>query len=173
MLKEGTIEWSDELWRRRIRRQGRRQERNITRRSGLALSLCQTNKLGAHRSQQLVIFIQHRDPRYKAHQAKLAQERAASKSAKTSGASTPVGKPLVDAEAAKRRHEERLRAAAQYEEQDWQKFSSRNSDDEEAEEEEPEEELGDGTGVRLDDGQGGEIFECVACGKTFASEAIG
>lgn len=39
------------------------------------------------------------------------------------------------------------------------------------EEEEPEEELGDGTGVRLDDGQGGEIFECVACGKTFASEA--
>ncbi|OWZ26582.1 hypothetical protein C356_06913 [Cryptococcus neoformans c45] len=120
---------------------------------------------------QLVIFIQHRDPRYKAHQAKLAQERAASKSAKTSGASTPVGKPPVDAEAAKRRHEERLRAAAQYEEQDWQKFSSRNSDDEEAEEEEPEEELGDGTGVRLDDGQGGEVFECVACGKTFASEA--
>lgn len=39
------------------------------------------------------------------------------------------------------------------------------------EEEQPEEELGDGTGVRLDDGQGGEIFECVACGKTFASEA--
>ncbi|XAO26891.1 hypothetical protein I312_105732 [Cryptococcus bacillisporus CA1280] len=121
---------------------------------------------------QLVVFIQHRDPRYKAHQAKLAQERAASKSAKTSGASTPAGKPVVDAEAARRRHEERLRAAAQYEEQDWQKFSSRNSDDEEMEEEEPpEEELGDGTGVRLDDGQGGEIFECVACGKTFASEA--
>lgn len=39
------------------------------------------------------------------------------------------------------------------------------------EEKEPEEELGDGTGVRIDDGQGGEIFECVACGKTFASEA--
>ncbi|WVQ83519.1 hypothetical protein IAT38_005660 [Cryptococcus sp. DSM 104549] len=125
---------------------------------------------------QLALFIQHRDPRYKAYQTKLAQERASAKASRAaSGTSTPNSQPTVDTEAAKRKHEERLRAAAQYEEQAWQKVSSRHSDDEDEgegeEEDEEEEELGDGTGVRLDDGQGGEIFECVACSKTFASEA--
>nr|ODN87212.1 hypothetical protein L203_03484 [Cryptococcus depauperatus CBS 7841] len=119
---------------------------------------------------QLVTFVQHRDPRYKAHQAKLAQERNAAKSAKPLGASSSANKS-IDIEAARKRHEERLKAATAYQEQDWQKISSHHSGDEEENEEEEEEQLGDGTGVRLDNGQGGELFECVACGKTFASEA--
>lgn len=60
-----------------------------------------------------------------------------------------------------------MEAAANYQEQDWQKVKEPSDDEEE---EEPEEE-GDGTGIRLDDGAGGEIFECVACNKTFQSEA--
>ncbi|KAK8861287.1 hypothetical protein IAR55_002106 [Kwoniella newhampshirensis] len=124
---------------------------------------------------QLVSFIQHRDPRYKAHQAKVAQERAAAKLTKgVSGTSTPGPQAAtgIDSEAARLRHEERLRAAAEYEEQSWQKLGGRLSDEDEDEDAEQEEDdQGDGTGVRLDDGQGGEIFECVACGKTFASEA--
>ncbi|WWD16810.1 hypothetical protein CI109_101242 [Kwoniella shandongensis] len=124
---------------------------------------------------QLVSFIQHRDPRYKAHQAKIAQERVAAKASKgASGTSTPRTQAAtgLDPEASRLRHEERLRAAAEYEEQSWQKLGGRASDEEDEDEEgEEEEEQGDGTGVRLDDGQGGEIFECVACGKSFASEA--
>ncbi|WWC98864.1 hypothetical protein V866_005758 [Kwoniella sp. B9012] len=124
---------------------------------------------------QLVLFIQHRDPRYKAHQAKLAREKASAKASKAnSGTSTPSGAASgIDPEAARRRHEERMRSAAEYEEQSWQKLDGRRSDEEEDDEEEntEEQETGDGTGVRLDDGMGGELFECVACSKTFASEA--
>ncbi|WVQ74378.1 hypothetical protein IAR50_003979 [Cryptococcus sp. DSM 104548] len=119
---------------------------------------------------QLVNFIQHRDPRFKLHQAKLAQ--AKSMKASGSGSSTPSAKPAINAEAARKREQERLRQAAAYEEQDWQKMSGNKSDGEEEDAEDAEEEqLGDGTGVRIDDGNGNEIFECVACSKTFASEA--
>ncbi|OCF34510.1 hypothetical protein I316_03551 [Kwoniella heveanensis BCC8398] len=123
---------------------------------------------------QLVLFVQHRDPRYKAHQAKVAKEKAAAKASKAaSGSSTPNAIPSgIDPEAARLRHEERLRSAAEFEEQSWQKLGANHSDEEEEEEENAaEQEAGDGTGVRLDDGNGGELFECVACGKTFASEA--
>ncbi|WWC87561.1 uncharacterized protein L201_002451 [Kwoniella dendrophila CBS 6074] len=126
---------------------------------------------------QLVLFIQHRDPRYKAHQAKLAKEKISARSNKiNSGTATPTtgGLSAVDAEAAKKAHEERMKLASEYEEQSWQKLDGRRSDDEDAEEEEDnmaDQETGDGTGVRLDDGMGGEFFECVACSKTFASEA--
>ncbi|OCF78359.1 hypothetical protein I204_00297 [Kwoniella mangroviensis CBS 8886] len=124
---------------------------------------------------QLVLFIQHRDPRYKAHQSKLAREKAAAKASKgNSGTSTPSGAASgIDPEAARRKHEERMRSAAEYEEQSWQKLDGRRSDEEEDDEEEntEEQETGDGTGVRLDDGMGGEFFECVACSKTFATEA--
>ncbi|WVQ94337.1 hypothetical protein IAU59_001416 [Kwoniella sp. CBS 9459] len=123
---------------------------------------------------QLVLFVQHRDPRYKAHQAKVAKEKAAAKASKgASGASTPnVFPSSIDPEAARIRHEERLRSAAEFEEQSWQKLGATYSDEEEEEEENAaEQEAGDGTGVRLDDGNGGEVFECVACGKSFASEA--
>ncbi|WWC59928.1 uncharacterized protein I303_102491 [Kwoniella dejecticola CBS 10117] len=124
---------------------------------------------------QLVLFVQHRDPRYKAHQARIAKEKASAKSSKlNSGTSTPLGAGAgFDGEAARKRHEERMRSAAEYEEQSWQKLGGRHSDEDELEEEEntEEQETGDGTGVRLDDGAGGELFECVACSKTFASEA--
>ncbi|WRT65403.1 uncharacterized protein IL334_002346 [Kwoniella shivajii] len=124
---------------------------------------------------QLVSFIQHRDPRYKAHQAKLTAQRAVAKTSKAnSGTSTPtnIGSG-VDSEAAKKRHEERMRSAAEYEEQSWQKLDGNRSDDEEEDDDEntEDQQTGDGTGVRLDDGKGGEFFECVACSKTFASEA--
>jgi DnaJ family protein A protein 5 len=59
------------------------------------------------------------------------------------------------------------RAAAEYEIQDWQRIVESDSEDDEP----PPEEQGDGTGIRLDDGAGGEVFECVACAKFFASEA--
>lgn len=73
----------------------------------------------------------------------------------------------MDAEAAKRREEERRKAAEAFQEQEWQK--AKELSDEEEEDQYAEE--GDGTGIRMDDGAGGEIFECVACNKTFQSEA--
>ncbi|ODN76970.1 hypothetical protein L202_05533 [Cryptococcus amylolentus CBS 6039] len=119
---------------------------------------------------QLVSFIQHRDPRFKLHQAKLAQAKSMKSS--SSKVATPSTKPAVQAEAAHRREQERLRQAAAYEEQDWQKMSGKNSDNgDEVDEDAEEEQMGDGTAVRIDDGNGSEIFECVACSKTFASEA--
>lgn len=61
-----------------------------------------------------------------------------------------------------------MRQAAQFEEQDWQKIKEEPLSEEEIDEYADE---GDGTGLRMDDGAGGEIFECVACNKTFQSEA--
>jgi len=76
------------------------------------------------------------------YQAQLAQ---AKKSSTASGDA-----PHLDA--AKRRAEERLQAAAQFQEQSWQKVVV-DSDDTDVEE------------------ASGEALECVACGKTFQSEA--
>lgn len=113
------------------------------------------------------MFLQHRDPRYKQHQAKLRAARVSSKKATSS--TTSASPPAKSVQTEKQKEDARLRAAEEYEEQAWQRLhldpSSGESDEEEAEEE------GDGTGVRLNDGQGGEIFECVACDKTFLSEA--
>ena len=93
--------------------------------------------------------------------------RASTKKASTAAPSaTP---PVKSVETEKQKEEARLRAAEEYEEQEWQRLHL-DPVSGESEDEEPEEE-GDGTGVRLDDGQGGEIFECVACDKTFLSEA--
>ena len=113
---------------------------------------------------QLALFLQHRDPRYKQHQAKLRALRASNKKAP---ATVPSTTPSVQTE--KQKEEARLRAAEEYEEQEWQRLHL-DPVSGESEDEEPEDE-GDGTGVRMDDGQGGEIFECVACDKTFLSEA--
>ena len=60
-----------------------------------------------------------------------------------------------------------MRAAADFEEQHWQRLHQYGADEEEQQEEEQD----DGTGLRFDDGVGGEAFECVACSKTFRSEA--
>lgn len=119
----------------------------------------------------LVEFVQHRDPRYKAYQAKLAHEKKHKvHNPLASGASTPSFKaPPVDAEAARKREEERMRMAAAHVEQDWQKFATKEPEDEEDVDEHAYE--GDGTGIRMEDESGNEIFECVACNKTFQSEA--
>ncbi|KAL1410160.1 hypothetical protein Q8F55_004165 [Vanrija albida] len=119
----------------------------------------------------LVEFVQHRDPRYKAYQAKLAQEKKhKSHNPLASGASTPGFKaPPVDAEAARKREEERMRLAAAHVEQDWQKFATKDPEDEEDVDEQAYE--GDGTGIRMEDESGNEVFECVACNKNFQSEA--
>jgi len=118
----------------------------------------------------LAQFIQHRDPRYKAYVAEQAKAKKARKDAPTgSGASTPA-RNARNAEreaAARKREEERMKAAEAFEEQEWQKL--KRDDDEE--EEDLFQDQGDGTGIRHDDGAGGEIFECVACNKTFQSEA--
>ena len=118
--------------------------------------------------QQLALFLQHRDPRYKQHQAKLRTARATIK--KSPAAEKPTAQIPVSNQTEKQKEEARLQAAADYEEQEWQRLHldpiSGESDDEEEEDDQ-----GDGTGVRMDDGQGGEIFECVACNKTFLTEA--
>jgi DnaJ family protein A protein 5 len=116
-------------------------------------------------SQQLALFLQHRDPRYKQHQIRLKASRSAAKKDRTPSASVTAPKNV---ETEKQKEEARLQAAADYEEQEWQRLHLDQLSDESEEEEE---EDGDGTGVRLDDGQGGEVFECVACSKTFLSEA--
>ena len=59
-----------------------------------------------------------------------------------------------------------MKAAADFEEQHWQRIQEIPSSDEEQEEDQ-----GDGTGQEIDDGAGGKAFECVACAKTFQSEA--
>lgn len=91
--------------------------------------------------QQLVSFVQHRDPRYKAHQARLARQE------NTSGASTPQHR-----DKGRKREEERMKAAAEYQEQAWQVVQD-SSEESQAESE------------------AGEALECVACNKTFQSEA--
>lgn len=118
----------------------------------------------------MVTFIQNRDPRYKEYLTQQAKRRKEKKiaSAGASGTSTPRGARQVDPEAARLREEERMRQAAQFEEQDWQKIKEEPLSEEEVDEYAEE---GDGTGLRMDDGAGGEIFECVACNKTFQSEA--
>ncbi len=59
-----------------------------------------------------------------------------------------------------------MRAAAEYEEQHWQRIREDGSSDEGDEEEQ-----GDGMDQRVGDDEDGEAFECVACGKIFRSEA--
>lgn len=62
----------------------------------------------------------------------------------------------------------RERAAMEYEQQEWQRLQlDPLSDESESEEEE----VGDGTAVRQETDNGDEVFECVACNKTFMSEA--
>ncbi len=116
--------------------------------------------------------MRNRDPRHRAHQAKVAQHKAVAQELQQlpSGiANPPTSRPTpsaTDLRAAKEREDARMRAAAEFDEQHWQRIK----EDELCDEEDLVEE-GDGTGQRIDDGLGGEAFECVACGKTFRSEA--
>ncbi|KAH7928282.1 DnaJ-domain-containing protein [Leucogyrophana mollusca] len=90
----------------------------------------------------LASFVRKRDPRYKTHLAQQVKINGA----KASGASAPSAVPRA-----------RRNPTETYVEQEWQKTSSRGADDDldwaAAEGEDPEE------------------WECVACGKTFRSEA--
>lgn len=116
--------------------------------------------------QQLVSFIQHRDPRYKAHQHQLAKEKAAAAKAKLAAARAPKPKPTAkdfhfQSDAARQLEAENQRAASKFKLQDWQKPA------------EPlEDEVEDGAGLRVkvEEEDGDEVFECVACNKTFGSE---
>jgi len=93
--------------------------------------------------QQLAFFIRKRDPRYKAHLAAQAQANKSLSQAKppTSGSSTPRPQPV--------RH---------YVEQDWQRVHA-TDDDADAD-----------LDWAASEGNA-EEWECVACGKTFRSEA--
>ncbi|KAK7454544.1 hypothetical protein VKT23_011298 [Stygiomarasmius scandens] len=92
----------------------------------------------------LAKFIRKRDPRYKAHLAKQAESQN-----QPSGSSTP--------NYTQRKNEQDTAAKTKYIEQEWQKLDTRAGHDDlewaAAEGEDPEE------------------WECVACGKTFRSEA--
>ncbi|KAH8094576.1 DnaJ-domain-containing protein [Cristinia sonorae] len=96
----------------------------------------------------LVTFIRKRDPRYKSHVARQAQANTSGSKNKStpraSGTSTP----------------QRYAAATTYVDQAWQK-PSRSRLDEDADLE--------WAAAEADDDQ--EEWECVACGKTFRSEA--
>lgn len=120
--------------------------------------------------QQLSLFLQHRDPRYKRHQEHLRATRLESKRAKSSANSGPKGAadPVSLQKTAHETAAARERAATEYEQQEWQRLHlDALSDDSDSEEEE----IGDGTAVRQETDDGHEIFECVACNKTFLSEA--
>ncbi|KII84450.1 hypothetical protein PLICRDRAFT_365946 [Plicaturopsis crispa FD-325 SS-3] len=90
----------------------------------------------------LALFIRKRDPRYKTHIARQSQINQAN----ASGSATPTTKKRPQA------------AAGAYVEQDWQKVDNRWSADADL----------DWAAAEGDDA---EEWECVACGKTFRSEA--
>ncbi|ETW82939.1 hypothetical protein HETIRDRAFT_66827 [Heterobasidion irregulare TC 32-1] len=92
----------------------------------------------------LVMFIRKRDPRYKSHLARQAQLNTPSPSKPTSGAATPTQKRFAPP------------PPSSYVEQDWQKVADAPANDIEW--------------ARAENG-GDEEWECVACGKTFRSEA--
>ena len=99
-------------------------------------------------NQQLAAFIQARDPRYKAYRAGQAR-RKDTKS--TSGAATPA-EPAINGPSVE---DQRRQAAEDFQEQDWQRIDAlhlSSSDEEE-------------------DNAQAHSYECVACSKTFASEA--
>ncbi|EJD06489.1 DnaJ-domain-containing protein [Fomitiporia mediterranea MF3/22] len=124
----------------------------------------------------LVKFIRKRDPRYKAHiaqQALLASAKAAAspRSGGVSGTSTPSNHTNAKPKSAA--------AASTFVPQSWQNIdalsSALDAGDEWATAEGSSARNGGGVGGRNGDGSGSEdgeeVFECVACRKTFRSEA--
>lgn len=150
---------------KRIREDYRREYNEAVRVSarltGFQVERRQTN------AQQLALFLQHRDPRYKRHQDHLRAVRAQAKRTKAAPNGN-VKTKSVSAASAQQKEVVREKAAADYEEQEWQRL---HLDDSSSESESEEEEVGDGTAVRKESDEGNEIFECVACNKTFMSEA--
>lgn len=101
--------------------------------------------------QQLVSFVQHRDPRYKAYMATAAQRKAENAARREA----PASKRTQQKAPAPPPQEE-----FSFEEQDWQKLSGV--------------ELGEiqegAVGSVVEENEGDTAFECVACNKTFLSE---
>lgn len=91
--------------------------------------------------QSLVLFVRKRDPRYKLHLSQIS-------SSTPSGA----GQSETSAEAARRREQ----AGQSYVEQDWQRVKA--------------DEL-EGDSLDWEEAEGEEEWECVACARTFRSEA--
>ncbi|KAF7967481.1 hypothetical protein HWV62_34087 [Athelia sp. TMB] len=96
----------------------------------------------------LAMFIRKRDPRYKAHLAQQAQRNQAAQNTSRSGVSTP---------SASAQPKKRAAPAPEYIEQDWQKVQA--------------ERLHDDLEWAAAEGDDPEEWECVACGKSFRSEA--
>lgn len=93
------------------------------------------------------MFIRKRDPRYKSHLSSQAAAAAAKASTRSSGQSTPRKQTQVTS------------SASAFVEQDWQKASGSKLDDADLE------------WAAAENGEDAEEWECVACGKTFRSEA--
>lgn len=87
------------------------------------------------------MFVRKRDPRYKLHLSR-------------NSASTPSGSnpPLESSTEAARKREQ---AGQAYVEQDWQRLKAEDLD----------------RGAEWEEAEGGEEWECVACARTFRSEA--
>ncbi|KZP27306.1 hypothetical protein FIBSPDRAFT_1040188 [Athelia psychrophila] len=96
----------------------------------------------------LALFIRKRDPRYKAHLAQQAQRNLAAQNISRSGVSTPSASTQPKKQAA---------PLPDYIEQDWQKIHA--------------EKLDDDLNWAAAEGDDAQEWECVACGKTFRSEA--
>ncbi|KAF7975731.1 hypothetical protein HWV62_8707 [Athelia sp. TMB] len=96
----------------------------------------------------LALFIRKRDPRYKAHLAQQAQRNQAAQNTSRSGVSTPSASAQPKKQAA---------PVPEYIEQDWQKVQA--------------ERLHDDLEWAAAEGDDPEEWECVACGKSFRSEA--
>lgn len=110
---------------------------------------------------QLALFVQHRDPRFKLFQNHAQRKRAETSQGRPGQSDVRSAASQAQRTADRKREQARLQAAADYVEQDWQKVEA--SDSSEEEQEEPAQ---DGTALRA-----GEFLECVACAKTFQSEA--
>ncbi|ORX36437.1 hypothetical protein BD324DRAFT_645995 [Kockovaella imperatae] len=98
-----------------------------------------------HTIKQLVSFLQARDPRYKEYRSSSARRKEA-RDAPDRPRRTEDGPSREDI---------RQQAAAEFEEQDWQKINDIPLSSEEDE----------------DQVDAQQLLECVACGKTFASDA--
>jgi DnaJ homolog subfamily A member 5 len=97
--------------------------------------------------QSLTLFVRKRDPRYKAHLLRQSQLNQPHTRPSGSGMSTPNASNRTQPP-----------APSTYVEQDWQKIHSRPVDD-------------DLEWAAAEGGEDPEEWECVACGKTFRSEA--
>lgn len=97
------------------------------------------------------MFVRKRDPRYKAHLARQSQTNTAAASASTSAIRTPTSRTPARPSTPS--------TIPQFVEQEWQKASGHAQD------------FADLEWGAVEGGEDPEEWECVACGKSFRSEA--